>query len=899
LNFRGILKISAVFALLVVVLSSPSCSVNKNNILSREYHKTLAHYNGYFNARERVKKGAKSLSTGQIDRYDRILSVFKYGEEASAKAVFPDMDEAIKKVSIVIQRHSMDIDGQERNSWIDDSYLLIGIAQFYKHDTWTAIESFQFVAAEYRTSPIRYNALLWLTQCYLRLGKMPDADYLLTTLRDDPKMPNDLRWFYNAIYADYHLLQNDYDLAAEHLEKAYAMSKKRQDRIRFAFILGQIYQKIENYPKAVTKYDQVLKLNPPYEMSFNARVNRARCVDVNSPDGKEIRKMLVKMLSDDKNLEYHDQIYYALAEISLKENNTPEAIDYLRKSVSSSVSNSNQKALSFLKLAEIHFKLPDYKLAQTYYDSTAAFLSQDYPDYLTIINTKNNLNKLIQNLNIIMLEDSLQALASRSPGEREMIIDKKIALENEEKEFRRKQEEERKLAEAEGKEQQLADPSFNQQSNRPGEGNSGAGWYFSNQSSVSFGFNEFLRLWGNRKLEDNWRRSTKSSFAEASSPEEEAEEQDTIAKLDPTVRDSLQAIENIKKKETYLAGLPVTPELLAKSDGKIVEAYYNVGLIYKEQLKDNKESAKNFEALMTRYPSNEYKLPTYYNLYRVYLSMDSLDKSDYYKNIILNDYPDTEYAKIILNPDYFKDQQKKVAIQKVFYENTYRAYLNKQYEDVIERKATADSLFPSSELAPKFEFLKAMAIGKTRPLTEFEASLRLVIVKYPGDSVSGRAKEILALMKPETVIPKDSTAAVSTGGAKPTVVEPPKPKTPFVINPDTIQYVIFVYRNNVISTNDFKIALSNYNGKFYRGKGLQISSAFLGSENQFVMLREFTNKEDALRYLDGLLGDPEAFTELDISSARYVTITPDNMLLLMQTKDLDGYEKFYEENYLN
>jgi len=567
--------------------------------------------------------------------------------------------------------------------------------------------------------------------------------------------------------------------------------------------------------------------------------------------------------------------------------------------VSSSVSNSNQKALSFLKLAEIHFKLPDYKLAQTYYDSTAAFLSQDYPDYLTIINTKNNLNKLIQNLNIIMLEDSLQALASRSPGEREMIIDKKIALENEEKEFRRKQEEERKLAEAEGKEQQLADPSFNQQSNRPGEGNSGAGWYFSNQSSVSFGFNEFLRLWGNRKLEDNWRRSTKSSFAEASSPEEEAEEQDTIAKLDPTVRDSLQAIENIKKKETYLAGLPVTPELLAKSDGKIVEAYYNVGLIYKEQLKDNKESAKNFEALMTRYPSNEYKLPTYYNLYRVYLSMDSLDKSDYYKNIILNDYPDTEYAKIILNPDYFKDQQKKVAIQKVFYENTYRAYLNKQYEDVIERKATADSLFPSSELAPKFEFLKAMAIGKTRPLSEFEASLRLVIVKYPGDSVSGRAKEILALMKPETVIPKDSTAAVSTGGAKPTVVEPPKPKTPFVINPDTIQYVIFVYRNNVISTNDFKIALSNYNGKFYRGKGLQISSAFLGSENQFVMLREFTNKEDALRYLDGLLGDPEAFTELDISSARYVTITPDNMLLLMQTKDLDGYEKFYEENYLN
>ncbi|MBL0342248.1 MAG: tetratricopeptide repeat protein [Bacteroidetes bacterium] len=900
MKLRSTFKIPAFIAIVVALLSGPSCSVKKNNILSREYHKTLAHYNGYFNAREKVKDGAKTLATSQLDRYDRILPVFKYGDPASAKAVFPGMDEAIKKVSLVIQRHSMDIDGKERNKWIEDCFLLIGIAQFYKHETWTAIESFQYVAAQYRSEPIRYDALLWLTQSYLRLGKMPDADYLLTTFRDDPKMPTDLKSLYNAIYGDYYLLQNEYEKAAEHLEKATAIAKKKQDRIRYAFILWQIYQKLGEYPKAVTKYEMVIKSNPAYEMSFNARVNRARCIDVNSPDGKEIRKMLVKMLTDFKNLEYQDQIYYALAEISLKENNTPEAIDFLRKSTASSTVNTNQKALSYLKLAEIYFKEPNYKLAQTFYDSTAAFLSQDYPDYLSIINTKNNLNKLIKNLNIILVEDSLQNLASKSPAEREMRIDRMIANENELKELEAKAKAEQKALD-EAKANEEGEPSFNAQDPRPGAPVTpgGGSWYFSNQSAISFGYNDFLRIWGDRKLEDNWRRSTKSSFAAAANPDEFIEEVDSTEVVDVAKRDSIMALDNAKRKDAYLASLPTIPELIAKSNDKIVEAYYNVGLIYKEQLKDNPSAGKNFETLLTRYPENLYKVPTIYNLYRVYLAMGEMDKSDYYKNVILKDYADTEYAKIILNPDYFKDQQKKVAIQKVFYENTYRAYLNKQYEDVIERKSLADSLFPGTDLAPKFDLLKSMAIGKTRPIPEFEASLKSIVVKYPDDSVTVRAKEILALIDPSMYNRKDSVETQPEGQPKPEVVEPPKAPVPFVMNADTAQYVFILYQNNVISTNELKIAVSNYNNKFYSVKKLQISSAFLGSESQFVLIREFTNKEEALRYLDGLLSDPVAFGDIDVSSARSVTITPDNMILLMQTKDMEGYERFYDENYLN
>jgi len=211
----------------------------------------------------------------------------------------------------------------------------------------------------------------------------------------------------------------------------------------------------------------------------------------------------------------------------------------------------------------------------------------------------------------------------------------------------------------------------------------------------------------------------------------------------------------------------------------------------------------------------------------------------------------------------------------------------------------ADSLFPGSELAPKFELLKALAIGRLRPVAEFEVSLKGVVAKYPADTVATKAKEILAKINPSMYQqPKDTLK--SGAAATPEVVQPAKPKTPYRVNADTLQYVIMVFpNNNVVGSNELKVAVSNYNTKFYSVKKLQISNSFLGTEYQFLMIRQFTDKEDALAYLDGLLSDEEAFQGIDLPTVRSVVITPDNLLLLMQSKDVDEYEFFYGENYLN
>lgn len=905
---KGILKRHSICVLLLIILFT-ACSRQKNTFTSRTYHKVTGRDNYFFNGRELVKAGAKTLAESHVDQYDRLLKVFRYSTEESAKAIFPDMDEAIKKASIVVQRHSMVFGGEEKNPWVEESYLLIGKAQFYKHDYWAAVETFQFVASSYNTHTIRFEALLWLTQCYLELGKTTDAEYLLDFLKNDKEFPwKDKRGEYYAISSSFYIQKESYELAAESLKNAVASTKSKQDRIRYMFILGQLYQKTGKTQDAYAIYDRVIKHNASYEMEFNARINRARCFDV-SAGVKDIKEQLLKMLKDSKNLDYLDQIYYALATIAIKENKEAEAIDYLNLSIQSSTFNTNQKALSYLELAEIYFRQPDYRQAQVFYDSTVAFLSVDHPDYDTYFNKKSSLSKLVKNLDIIAEEDSLLAIGSLTSGERQAAVDKMIAKEIEEQErIKREEEEALKQQEMQGEDNPQNQGQFFQNNPKTNTFNqqSGGNWYFYNPSAISFGLTEFIKKWGQRKLEDDWRRSQKQVFATEINETEEPTEQDSAEALLAAQRDSIRALDNEKRRLAYMDVIPVSEEQKKKSTDRIIEAYYNAGLIYKEQLQNNPEAAEDFQTMLRRFPENKYQLAVYYNLYRVYLAMKDTVKADEYKNILLKNYPESEYSKLILNPNYFQENQKKTAILQVFYENTYRAYLNGQYELVIERKSTADSLFPPNKLTPKFEFLKALAIGKTvgktRTLPEFEASLKTVVIKFPQDSVSIRAQEILDLMYnkgTETISDPNDTLGKGTGTSG-LSAQPVKNLTavPYSFKADTVQYFVIAFAAGSLLSDELKNKISDYNNKFYSTSNLQISESFIGTEKQFIMVRPFANAGDGKNYMTGITQSPDIFESIEITMLQIFLITPNNMLLLIQSKDAAAYEEFYKKNYL-
>jgi tetratricopeptide (TPR) repeat protein len=887
-------------AIILSLLVFVSCSVKKNTIVSRAYHNVTAHYNGFFNARERVKEGKKTLAAAHEDRYDRLLSVFKYGDEGKAKTIFPDMDEAIKKTSIVIQRHSMFINGKERCKWIPANYLVLGKAQFLKHDYWSSIETFQYVGSTYKDKKhrsVRYEAFIYLIQSYMELGKMADAEYLIDFLKNEKDFTKKLNPLFYATVSNFYIQKKEYKQSSEWLAKAVATTKKRDDKIRYSYILAQLYQKLDSSEKAFNLYARIIKMNPEYEMLFNARINRARSFDVNSSNAAEVKEELMKMLKDEKNIDYKDQIYYALAGVAQKENDTPLAVDYLKQSVATSTTNVNQKGLSYLELGEISFKKPDYYAAQIFYDSAAAFIATDYPDYTLIQNKKNNLGRLIKNLTIIAEQDSLLALGNMSASQQQAKIDAVIKAEEDEAARLKKLEDEQKLLEEQQKNElegagQQPFSSLGSQNNQTQSNSGGGAWYFYNQSAMSFGFTEFVKKWGNRKAEDNWRRVNKQSelLTTENGDGSETETNDSLELAQNALNDSIKALDSEKRKTAYLEKIPDTQAEKDECNTKILEAYYNAGIIYKEQLENPKEAAATFEALLKRYPENKYKLAAWYNLYRCYLAAEEKEKADYYKNLILTQFPDSEYARIITNPNYYKDAQRKTAIAQVFYENTYKAYVNGQYQDVIERKSAADSLFPPSNLTPKFNFLKALSIGKTQPLPNFEAALKNIIAVYPKDSVSILAKAILDKMSGQQVPASGSESAEPIGKTE-------QPQGMFTFNPDTAQMVMLLFPTTTTDQNELKNRLSDFNRTFYGTSSLNTTALVFDKDNSYLLIKDFKNANDAKQYITNINGDEDAFSGMQTSGFNLFALTQPNFVKLIQTKDLRKYLEFYGENY--
>lgn len=875
---RGIFRRNgwlAFLAIATVSIFGLSCSNTKDSLWTRTFHNLSAHYNGYYNAGLKLEEGTDKLAISHEDKYDRILKVFQYANAEKSKAIYPLMDDAMKRTSNVIARHTIiDKNGNEKpnsEKWIDENWLLYGKGLFFKHDYFEAMEAFKYVEVTYKKETTRHLGSLWIAKTYLELTQLKEAEDKLDYLRNQGDFPKKNKWELAAVNADFYLQTKNYPKAIESLTKASILAPKREDRIRFMFILAQLHQQQEEYQKAFQLYTKVIKMNPKYEMAFNARINRARCFDANSKNGDEVKKELAKLQKDPKNKDFLDQIYYALAGLAKKEGKPDEEFENLNKSVRASTTNQNQKALSYLELAKIYFTKPDYKNAQAYYDSTVTNLSNDHPDYNDVLTRRNSLTKLIRNLNIIATEDSLQGLAKLTPEARQQMVDAKLLAEEEAK---------RKLQEEE-QVNQIFDQARPDQVNQMNKG-SGSNWYFYNTQAISFGFNEFTKKWGNRKLEDNWRRSNKESVANVL----EQEGSDSLVTEEKEIKDPKLAAE--KKKQDMLAAIPSTPEAMEKSTRKVIDAYYNAAMIYREQLNDLPASVAMFEELLQKYPDNKYMLQSYYQLYRIYAQIGNAQKSEYYKNIILTKHGDTEYAEIIRNPNYAAERASKKSNLEIFYEDTYRKYLNGEYSDVIKRKGEADVQFPQSILAPQFDFLKTLSIGKTQALPVFEASLNDIIRTYGSDPVKDEAQNILDYIH-------------NTGGNMP---EAPALDTSttvklFAYNPDTVHYVIIIYQaiGGPVDGNKLKNKIADFNGVNYGLKGLTMMDMMMDHRNKIMIIKSFPNKTEALSYNSHIYDNDDVYGNTNPESYQQYVISVNNLAALMREKKTDQYEDFYRMFY--
>ncbi|MBN3035293.1 MAG: tetratricopeptide repeat protein [Bacteroidales bacterium] len=866
--------------LLVAIPVFLSCSTKKNTFTRRVYHNLTGHYNTFWNGRESYREGVDQLESTVTDNYNKLLPVFNYGTDQEAQSLNTYMDRAIEKASINIQRHSMYFNRREYVRWIDDSYMLIGKAYFYKHEFNKARRTFEFVINEYKNNDIRFEAMLWLGNTLIQLEKYNSAQSALDNLQneaDKNPVPKEVRKTLPLVRADLFIRQNKLPQARQYLEDAIWLGQPRKVEPRTRYILGQIYQLEGELYKASEYYLSVIKKNPPYVMAFNAGINLARCYDTRYGDSREIEKKLTKMLREDKNKDFLDQIYYALADIALKNGQDTLAISFLKLSVATSVMNNYQRAASALKLGDIYFSTREYEPAQAYYDTAMQVLPEDYPDYKQIAARTESLSDLVANLVVIQTEDSLQRLAAMPEEERLALIDKLIEDLKREEELRKEEEEQQ---------QALAD--MMNQMNR-GEGTSGptsgsptgsGNWYFYNPSALSFGFTEFTKTWGRRKLEDLWRLSDKKAVF--------GEEEELMA-ADSLASDSTQIVSTDPyKRETYLQDIPLTEEQMAASNEKIQDALYNIGLIYKDRLVDLIRAAETLEKLIERFPDTPHLLLSYYYLYLIYTDLPDPQQAELYKSLIVKEFPDSDYARLLTDPDFFRELAEKENEVARLYASTYQAYEDGSFYTVLTNSNRAlDTYEEPEDILSRFAYLRALAIGKIEVADSLQKALENLVETYPDSEVIPLAQNILDFLS----APPDTATVVAE---EPEIVHD---ISIYTFNENARQIFTLVLNDATVNTEALKVRISDFNGKNYKLDNLSITNILLDSKRQLVMVGSFAELRRATVYFQAIMNDEYVFSGIDPEDYSGFIMSQDNYPVFYKDKDVEKYLAFFREYY--
>jgi len=893
-----------VYIVLAIAFIAISCSTEKNAPLNRAYHNTTLKYNIYFNANEAYKRGLNRIYSQNTDDYTDILPIFIDTKEELASSASGEMDKTIQKCSKGIKYHSITkrpklndnpskkeqefYKKNEFNKWIDDCYLLMGKSYFIKRDYSQARNNFEYLIRQFPDLETKYLAYLYLTRTFSESGNFRSAKETLDLIEADKEFPKKFLGQFNAIYADFYLKQKMYDDAIPKLVKAINGTKKKKEKLRYTFILAQIYEKKGNFQKASELYEIVTKKNPGYEMEFNARINMARCYAGSSKGSKEVYKKLRKMLKDDKNIEYRDQIYYALAELDYRNNNLNEAIKNYRLSSATSVSNNNQKALSCLRLGEIYFSIRDYKNAQLYYDSCMAFLPLKYPNYDEIKTTSVNLNELVKYTYVVEFEDSVQRLAKMSEAERFKIIDK-IIQDIIAEETRQREEEQQAQINSMLFDQQRGNTMNNVRAP------SGGAWYFYNPSQLSFGKNEFTKKWGNRKNEDHWRRKNKSIIeSENDRPEDTS---DTL-----TASSNQKKFSNPKDRQYYLQDIPLTDSAMKASNEKLKEAFFNMGRVYKDRFSDYKLAIEAYEELNKRFPNNEYLLQSFYNLYLLNKLINNEAEAEKYKNLVISKFPDTNYAKLLLNPNYVNEVEAKRRADEQLYINTYDDYMASRYNNVIRNVNNFIAENPESNLVPNFEFLKVLTTGRTGELDLFKQELISFIKKYPQHELFTAAQNLLVYLgatniddliaelktRPNEEIKSEDDTSASIQLAE---------KESYVFEENVEHYYAIYVNAKDVDIKRLSFEIRNFNIFTFSMRTFNVINVPFNNDSEIITVRSFNNKRQVVNYSKMIANSTDVFDLLKNVNYKIFVISADNYKKLQKNRNLNEYLQFYKENY--
>lgn len=734
-----------ILPLFCVAFIAQSCSRKKDTFINRNFHALGTKYNVLYNGNLALERGKESVNNEFTENFWELLPVERMSIQEDVflpgQAKNADFERAEEKAIKAIQVHGMNIDGKEKNPQIDEAYLLLGQARYFDQRFVPALAAFNNILNKYPTSDKINQVKIWREKASIRLDNNEGALKKLKRLLIEEELEDQDLADAKAALAQAYLNLKHKDSALVELGIAAEATKHKNEKARYHYIRGQLFNEFGKKDSANMEFDAIIDMHRQIPRSFyiNAHIQKSNNFDTTSGDLVEFKEYLTELEENRENRPFLDKIYYRIAEFH--RNNASDSLSeaYYNKSLRKITSDKYLKSLNYETLGNMYFDRNVYKIAGAYYDSTMTAMVLNSKPYRIIKKKRENLDDVIYYEGIAQTNDSILHIISL-PKEEQLAIyteyAEKLRLKALEEQVKKEEEVKRQKSQA----VQLNNSKSNIKNVRsvggpPGlsrdlqstTGNTGnSSFYFYNPTTVAYGKSEFLKIWGDRKFQDNWRLS------------------DQRASVTNTAKDEVLASgeENVRfNPESYIATLPTKQSDIDSIFKERNFAYYQLGIIYKEKFKEFQLAKTKLETLLANNPEDRLILPSKYNLYQIYGELGLNRKAELVKNDIIKNYADSRYAEILLNPqsELSKDENSPESI----YTRLYEQFTNEEYAAVIAEAETQIKRLEGDDFVPKFEILKASANGRLYGFEAYKKGIDYIALTYPNTEEGKKAQEIL------------------------------------------------------------------------------------------------------------------------------------------------------------
>ena len=838
------------FYLTVVFLIS--CSTQKDTLVNRVYHQLNTKYNGLFYANDYLGKGIKQIKQSHVDDFSETITLNMFSDKKSSASSQSYFDQAIQRSTKAIEKHSMDISGIEKNKFIDEAYIIIGKSKFFKRDYNSAIKTFNYLLLESSSSDSKIESMIWIAKCHQQANNQSRLQQTINNLESNYSLNNRQKSELEAVKAEHFALQEKNDESIEALLNVIKLTKEKELKTRAFFKLGQVYFINNLYKQSRDCFKNVIKLNPNYEMVFNSKLNISKTFQSQENNFEELSKSLNEMIKDKKNKDYLGQVFYALADLQLKNRDTVSAINSLKKSTTNTISQ-DQKLESHFLLATIFWKNKNYIKSYNHSDTAKTLADSKYPNYELIKSIYSNSKNIARHYIKINYNDSVINLSLKPIDEINNIVDNLIV---ELRAIESKNNNDSKLSN--NIERGFNSYEYNKQAKNSLNITSGGGWYFYNPSAISLGYSEFNTRWGNRKLEDNWRRKNKEDMT---NPE---------GLLDSEMVNAPSEKEKYSR-DYYISKLPMEQFERDSLLAQIEMAYFDLSNIFKSELQDYKMSVELYDSLLYRFPQTEYKPLIYQDLYNIYKTLGDTILSDKYLKSLSSEFPG-RLNKLNSNGLTYSNEELERANKN--YLEFYSLFSNDRSKacSLLSDYKNKDDINTD-----KFELLSILCEAKNTSRDELITKLKEYKQNFSESIISNYADSLASILSGQSVEAFNYI---------------------YQNEFDNKHFFVLVLSDININLPDLQRTISFFNQENFQLDSLKTENMLLNRKKQLLRVGEFKNKTEAMLYFELFKADKSAATIFENNFIAPLVVSENNFFILLRQKNMDNYVEYFNEFYL-